>query len=139
MRTFDVLDGCSPTMIKFKILLQCMREAKVDQDEPIPATIQLSWLKQRRELPALHNYLILWCYFPKEVDITTYQFHKFSDASEATYTGAVSIKLTVLGPTFTIPKGVRIAFLQTPQSSRGLKSLLLNGGYNSASQDPSIP
>ena len=68
-KTFDVLGWFVPSIIKAKILLQWLREQKVDWDDPV-----YPWLQWRFELNLLANKNIPHCYFPKASQITSFQF-----------------------------------------------------------------
>ena len=70
-KTFDVLSWFSPSIIKIKILLQCIWELKINWDDPLPLEIKSTWLQWRTELALLSNrhyilptYYILCTYFP---------------------------------------------------------------------------
>ena len=63
-KTYDVLGWFAPAIIKVKILLQRLWEAKIGWDDPAPDDIQESWEKWRLELPVLTSKLIVRCYFP---------------------------------------------------------------------------
>ena len=92
-KTFDVLGWFAPTLIKAKILLQRLWEQKVDWDDPVPQTIREAWLQWRCELSLLANKPIPRCYFPKTVQVTSFQLHGFSDASELAYAGVVYLRM----------------------------------------------
>ena len=63
-KTYDVLGWFAPAIIKVKILLQQLWEAKIGWDDPAPDDIRESWEKWRLELPVLTSKLIARCYFP---------------------------------------------------------------------------
>ena len=92
-KTYDVLGWFAPSIIKVKILLQRLWEAKVGWDDPAPDDIRKSWEKWRLELPVLTSKLIARCYFPRNVSITSTQLHGFSDASEDAYAGVVYLRM----------------------------------------------
>ena len=92
-KTFDVLRWFSPTIIKVKILLQRVWEAKIEWDDPVPEEIQDSWEKWRSELGVLSSKCIPRCYFPKDAHIVSMQLHGFSDASEVAYAGVVYLRM----------------------------------------------
>ena len=64
--TFDALGWFSPSIIKIKILLQCIWELKIDWDDPLPPEIKGTWLQWRTELTLLSDRHIPRCYFPKQ-------------------------------------------------------------------------
>ena len=92
-KTFDVLGWFSPTIIKVKILLQRVWEAKIEWDDPVPEEIQDSWEKWRSELGVLSSKRIPRCYFPKDAHIVSMHLHGFSDASEVAYAGVVYLRM----------------------------------------------
>ena len=92
-KTYDVLGWFAPSIIKVKILLQRLWEAKVGWDDPAPDDIRKSWEKWRLELPVLTSKLIPRCYFPRNMSITSTQLHGFSDASEDAYAGVVYLRM----------------------------------------------
>ena len=93
-KIFDVLGWYSPTIIKAKILLQRVWETKIDWDEPVPQPILDEWLQWRSELPQVTEISIPRCYYPKSVQIQSFQLHGFSDASEVAYAGVVYLRIT---------------------------------------------
>ena len=93
-KTFDVLGWFSPSIVKAKILLQRVWEAKVDWDDPIPSPIQDAWLHWRSELHLLSEKSIPRCYFHKTSDISSFELHGFCDASEHAYAAVVYLRLT---------------------------------------------
>ena len=92
-RTFDVLGWFAPTMIKAKILLQRVWEARIGWDDPLPESIHQEWTTWRSELPLLTEKHIPRCYHPKHLKVSTIQLHGFSDASEDAYAGTVYIRV----------------------------------------------
>ena len=93
-KTYDVLGWFSPTIVKAKILLQRVWEARVDWDEEVPESIHEEWSLWRSQLIHLSNVHIPRCYFPKEAVIVSTQLHGFSDASECAYAAAVYLRMT---------------------------------------------
>ena len=92
-KTFDVLGWFAPTMIKAKILLQRVWEARIGWDDSLPASIHREWMIWRSELPLLTKKHIPRCYHPKHIKVSTIELHGFSDASEDAYAGAVYIRV----------------------------------------------
>ena len=84
-KTFDVLGWFAPSIIKVKIMLQHLWEAKVGWDDPAPDDVRESWKKWRLDLPVLSIKLIACCYFPQDVHVALLQLHGFCDASEEAY------------------------------------------------------
>ena len=93
-KIFDVLGWFSPTIIKAKILLQRVWEAKISWDELVPQPILNKWLQWRSELPQVTDIGIPRCYYPKTAEIPTFQLHGFSDAFEVAYAGVVYLGMT---------------------------------------------
>ena len=93
-KTFNALGWFAPTIVKIKILLQRLWEAKIGWDETVPLGIRESWEKWRQELPILTDKLLARCYFPKDAVVDSMQLHGFSDASEAAYAGVVYLRIT---------------------------------------------
>ena len=93
-KTYDVLGWFSPTIVKAKILLQRVWEARVDWDEEVPESIHEEWSLWRSQLIHLSNVHIPRCYFPKEAVIVCTQLHGFSDASECAYAAALYLCMT---------------------------------------------
>ena len=92
-KTFDVLGWFAPTIIKAKILLQRVWEARIGWDDRLPEAIHQEWLVWRSELALLSKHHIPRCYYPKHIDISTIELHGFSDASEDAYAGVVYIRV----------------------------------------------
>ncbi len=92
-KTYDVLGWFAPSVIKVKILLQHLWEAKVGWDDPAPDDVRESWEKWQLELPVLASKLIARCYFPRTVSLASMQLHGFSDASENAYAGVVYLRM----------------------------------------------
>ena len=92
-KTFDVLGWFAPTIIKAKILLQRVWEARIGWDNLLPESIHQDWMTWRSELPLLTEKHIPRCYHPKNVEIANIELHGFSDASEDAYAGAVYIRV----------------------------------------------
>ena len=90
-KTYDILGWYAPTIIKVKILLQKVWEAKIDWDDPVPQPIADEWELWRSQLKSLSRMHIPRCYFPKDVQVVSTQLHGFSDASESAYTLELSI------------------------------------------------
>ena len=93
-RTYDVLGWFSPAVIKAKILLQRVWEAKVDWDEEVPDSIREEWSLWQSQLKHLACVHIPRCYFPKDLTVSHLQLHGFSDASEDAYAAVVYIRAT---------------------------------------------
>lgn len=91
---YDVLGWFSPVIIKAKILLQRVWEARIDWDDLIPQPILGEWLQWRSELGLLANKHVDRCYYPKAAHITSFQLHGFSDASEEAYAGVIYLRMT---------------------------------------------
>ena len=91
-KIFDVFGWLSPIVIKVKVLLQRLWEAKLDWDDPVSLPIQDIWLKWKSELPLLTDVHVSRYYFAKEASIISTQLHGFSDASEDAYAGVVYIR-----------------------------------------------
>ncbi len=92
-KSYDVLGWFAPSVIKVKILLQHLWEAKVGWDDPAPDDVRESWEKWRLELPVLACKLNARCYFPQTVSLTSMQLHGFSHASEDAYAGVVYLRM----------------------------------------------
>lgn len=93
-KIYDVLGWFSPTIVKVKILLQRIWETKIDWDDPVPQPILDEWLRWRSELSLTATKSVPRCYYPKDVQVCTLQFHGFSDASEQAYAGVIYIRIT---------------------------------------------
>ena len=93
-RTYDVLGWFSPAVIKAKILLQRVWEAKVDWDEEVSDSIREEWSLWQSQLKHLACVHIPRCYFPKDLTVSHLQLHGFSDASEDAYAAVVYIRAT---------------------------------------------
>ena len=93
-KMFDVLGWFSPSIIKVKILLQQLWESKVDWDDPIPPAIRDVWLRWRSELDVLSMKYLPRCYFSKETQIISTEFHGFCDASEQAYAAVIYLRMT---------------------------------------------
>ena len=65
-KTYDILDWFAPAIIKVKILLQKVWEARIDWDDDVPQPIVDDWLLWRTQLSSLSQIHIPRCYFPKE-------------------------------------------------------------------------
>ena len=91
-KTYDVLGWFSPAIVKIKVLLQRLWEARIGWDDPVPLIIKEAWEKWRKELPLLQRRLLPRCHYPKDVRIVHTQLHGFSDASEAAYAGVVYVR-----------------------------------------------
>lgn len=91
-RLFDVMGWCSPTIIQMKMLLQELWEKNLSWDQPVPASIEKTWERWRRELSELRKHLIPRPYFPKPVRREDIQLHGFCDASELAYAGVVYLR-----------------------------------------------
>ena len=59
----------------------------------MPQTIREAWLQWRCELSLLADKPIPRCYFPKNVQVTSFQLHGFCDASELAYAGVVYLRM----------------------------------------------
>ena len=92
-KTFDVLGWFAPTIIKAKILLQRVWEAKIGWDDVLPKSIHHEWTIWRSELPLLTGRHVPRCYYPKHIRVTSVELHGFSDASEEAYAGVVYIRV----------------------------------------------
>ena len=92
-KVFDILGWFAPTIVHMKILLQRVWEERVDWDDPVPEGIQDVWRQWRSELHTLSSKSIPRCYFPKDVRVTSFQIHGFSDASEDAYAGVVYFRM----------------------------------------------
>ena len=90
---FDVLGWFAPVIVKVKVLLQQLREAKFSWDDLIPQDIEGIWEQWRSQLPVLSDKLIPLSHFPKDVHIASADLHGFSNASEATYAGVAYIHM----------------------------------------------
>ena len=88
-KTYDVLGWFSPSIIKAKILLQRVWEAKIGWDDLLPQPIHHEWLQWRSELHVLTDRNIPRCYYPKHANVTAVELHGFCDASEDAYAGVV--------------------------------------------------
>ena len=93
-KTYDILGWFAPAIIKVKILLQKVWEARIDWDDDVPQPIVDDWLLWRTQLSSLSQIHIPRCYFPKECQIVSTQLHGFSDASEDAYSGVVYLRMT---------------------------------------------
>ena len=92
-KTFDVLGWYSPTIVKAKILLQRVWEAKIDWDEVLPQSLQEEGFQWRSELPLITERSIDRCYYLKSGHIRSFQLHGFCDASELAYAGTVYLRM----------------------------------------------
>ena len=93
-KTFDILGWFAPVIIKVKILCQRLWEQRVDWDDMVPEPIYKEWLEWRSDLDTLSTKHIPRCYFDKSTQITSFQLHGFSDASENAYAAAVYLRMT---------------------------------------------
>ena len=92
-KVFDALGWIAPAIVRMKILLQRVWEARIDWDDPVPAELKETWHQWRCELGALVNKDIPRCYFPQHATIVSLQLHGFSDASEEAYAGVVYLRM----------------------------------------------
>ena len=93
-KMFDILGWFAPTIIKAKILLQRVWEARIDWDDLLPKSIFQEWINWRSELPLLTKKHIPRCYYPRSVKVAKIELHGFSDdASEDAYAAAVYIRV----------------------------------------------
>ena len=93
-KTFDIVGWFSPTIIKAKILLQQLWEEKVDWDDPVPPSIQDSWMQWRSELKLLMNKHIPRCHFKKNTQVKSVELHGFCDALERAYATVTYLRVT---------------------------------------------
>lgn len=93
-RTYDVLGWFAPAIIKVKILLQKVWEAKIGWDDCVPRPIVDDWRLWRTQLNSLSQIHISHCYFPKDVQVVSTQLHGFSDVSEGAYAGFAYLRMT---------------------------------------------
>ena len=77
-----------------KILLQRLWEQKVDWDDVVPDLVYDEWLEWRSNLNVLPTKHIPRCYFNKSIQITSFELHGFSDASENAYAAVVYLRMT---------------------------------------------
>ncbi len=84
-KTYDVLGLFAPAIVKVKILLQRVWEAKVDWDDLVPQPILEEWLLWRAQLSSLSQKHIPRCYFPKEVQVVSTQTQKVLTLELSTY------------------------------------------------------
>ena len=91
-KLFDVLGWFWPTVIKMKVLLQQLLEAKIDWDDSVPDIVKGAWIKWNTELQLLSSCHIPHYLFPKNFTAHNIQLHGFSDASEEEYGGVVYIR-----------------------------------------------
>ena len=89
-KTFDALGWFAPTIIKAKILLQRVWEAKIGWDDSLPGSIHREWIIWRSELPLLAERHVPRCY---HIEVASIELQGFSDASEDAYAGAVYIRV----------------------------------------------
>ena len=92
-KTFDVLGWFSPYTIKMKIVFQQLWEMKMNWDDPVPQTVQDSWLHWRSELDLLSVKHIPQCYLDKATRVSSPELHGFSDASEHAYAAVVYLHM----------------------------------------------
>ena len=76
-----------------KILLQRLREERLDWDDPIPRHIKEIWKRWRNKLPTIRNYLIQRCHAVKDADMSSVQLHGFSDTSESAYSAVIYLRM----------------------------------------------
>ena len=93
-KLFDILGWFFPTIIKAKILLQRVWEARTDWDEVLPSSILEEWFQWRTELPLITEKSIARCYYPTSVHIQSLQIHGFCDASELAYAAVIYLRMT---------------------------------------------
>ena len=92
-KLFDVLGWFAPATVSMKILLQRLWERRIEWDDSVPKEIQGVWRRWRSELPPLASKFMPRCYFPMEADVSSFQVHGFSDASEDAYAGVVYLRM----------------------------------------------
>ena len=93
-KTFDILGWYSPTIVKAKIMLQRVWEAKIEWDDVLPQSILEEWLHWRSELSLINGKDVPRCYFPKSVQIQSFELHGFCDASELAYAGVAYLRMS---------------------------------------------
>ena len=92
-KTFDVLGWFAPVIVKAKIFLQRLWEEGLGWDDPVPSSLEQTWLEWRQELALLEDKHIPRCYQPKSVEIMYRQLHGFCDASEVAYAGVIYLRM----------------------------------------------
>jgi len=88
-KIFDPLGYLSPVTIQAKLLLQQLRQANVQWDEPLPQPLQEQWILVASKIQNATNILICRQYLTTEGPITVDQIHIFADASTKAY-GAIA-------------------------------------------------
>ena len=89
-KVIDVLGWFLPvTIVKMKILLQRLWEAKLNCDDPFPDDLLQIWSQWRSELPLLTTLHVPRCYFSSKKSPMSTQLHGFSDA----YSGVVYLRI----------------------------------------------
>ena len=91
-KVFDVMGWVSPAIIKVKILLQRLWEARIGWDESLPSHLLDTWMRWRSELPLLSEIHIDRYYFSGSERLISLQLHGFSDASEDAYAAIVYLR-----------------------------------------------
>ena len=66
--------------------------AKIRWDDLVPSAVLSTWKRWKKELPALSQQFIPWCYFPTNINTSTRELHEFSDASKLTYRGVIYLR-----------------------------------------------
>lgn len=89
-KIFDPLGLLSPCIIQPKMMLQKLWQQKIEWDEPVPQSIQESWMEFINNLPSLSTLQIprkVLCQSPKSIEM-----HVFSDASQCAYGACVYMR-----------------------------------------------
>ena len=92
---YDPYGFASPYVLNAKIILQELTAMKLDWDEPLPEKQRESWLNWKRDLLLMEDFNISRCLKPHDFgEVTEYQLHHFSDASERAYGVASYLRVT---------------------------------------------
>ena len=89
---FDPLGFLNPFTLTAKKLLQGLWKQKLGWDEEIPESGKHVWYNWLQDLSQIEKVRIPRCYTTENSDVTDYQLHMFSDASEDAYGTAAYLR-----------------------------------------------
>ena len=89
---FDPLGLLNPFTLTIKKLLQSLWKHKLDWDDEIPDFAKQIWYSWLKELAYIDKFKMARCYTTENSDVTDYQLHVFSDASEDAYATAAYLR-----------------------------------------------
>jgi len=112
-RVFNPLGWLSPCFVSAEILLQTLRQSRVDWDEPLPLDIGSKWVLFSSEMSSLRSVEIPRCVTVP--GLVRFELHGFGNASPNAYAAVIYVKVN------SSSHGVRITLL----ASHGVRIALL--------------